>query len=488
MKKLLLSIIIGSIMLMAEDPSASKACSTLNDSINAMAQGIEINHKNIMALVKTIHKSKDSKEVSKAKEDLENMNQGTKTRAANNQYDEMYRELKKSYEASCGAFTKENNKTVTTLINRSIAFNNILAKELADPFSLSKTKKQVTLQDIVNIYSEETNNTAVLLLVHKKGKSYKVSSGIADRESKRRIKTDDLFEIGSASKVFTGIAIFQLMEAGKLTLDTKLKVFYPKGDITKLANYKGQNYWDEVTVGMLLQHTSGFIDYLNVYEDDAKALKILGGKDKHYDLKKLVKLAVDFGDANFKPGTQFKYCNTGFIILGDIISIVSGMDWHDYIQKNIIEKVGMKHTYFGSRISAELRAKMPKGYMQQQETFMPPSLAGSAGEIISTLDDLAALMQAWGSGQLYQNPKTLPFQLKEGFHQEAKNIKNIMYGYALMEMDGYYGHGGQTFGFQSYMTINPKSGDIFIVGVNDSTVASMDLFMQLAGITYKQVE
>ena len=353
--------------------------------------------------------------------------------------------------------------------------------------SSKKVEIKDVLDDVVSSYSKETNNTAILLLIHKDGKSYKAAAGLADRKNKHSIKVDDLFEIGSATKVFTGISIFQLIESGKLSLDTKLKTFYPQGKITQLANYKGKNYWNDVTVGMLLQHTSGFIDYFNVYGDDKKALKILGGQDKHFTFSQLINISTSFGDANFEPGEQFKYCNTGYIILGDIISKVSGMDWHDYMQKNILDKAGMKHTYFGSRISQKLRDTMPKGYMGFKEVFMAPSLAGSAGEIISTLDDLALLMQTWVKGKLYNDSKTLTLQMKQGFHQEDKKIKNFLYGYAIMKQEGFYGHGGQTLGFQSYMTVNPKTGTVYIVGTNDSTVGSMDLFMQLAGIEFKYI-
>ena len=359
----------------------------------------------------------------------------------------------------------------------------LMAKETVNP---KETKIETALQEVVAFYSKETNNTAILLLVSKEGKNYKASAGLADRESGRNIKAVDLFEIGSATKVFTGISIFQLIESGKLSLDTKLNTFYPQGKITQLANYKGKNYWEDVTVGMLLQHTSGFIDYFNVYGDDSKALKILGGKDKHYTFSQLIDISVSFGDANFKPGEQFKYCNTGYLILGDIITKVSGMDWHDYMQQHILDKVGMKDTYFGSRISPALRAAMPKGYMGFKEVFMAPSLADSAGEIISTLDDLSLLMQAWAKGKLYREEKTLTLQMEKGFHLEDKKIKNLFYGYAMMKLEDFYGHGGQTLGFQSYMTINPQTGVVYIVGTNDSTVASMNLFMQLAQIEFKK--
>lgn len=337
-------------------------------------------------------------------------------------------------------------------------------------------------------YSHANRNTGIWLLVERNGQRCKAAAGLSDREHNQTVRPDQLFQIGSASKVLTGIAIFQLIEQNKLSLGTKLSTFYPSGEITKLANYKKKNYWNEVTVGMLLQHTSGFIDYLNVYGDDAKAIKLLSKKGKHYTFKEVIHMAVGFGDAHFKPGEKYRYCNTGYIILGDIITRVSGMDWHDYVRKNIMDQAGMHHTYFGSRIPETVRAAMPKGYYNGKASFMPPSLAGSAGEIISNLDDLANFIHAWGSGKLYQKPETLALQMKEGFHQQYDFIGNYFYGYGISKIDGFYGHGGQTFGFESYMAIRPKTGEIYIVGTNDAEVLSMDLFMQLAGIQYDRLK
>ncbi len=345
--------------------------------------------------------------------------------------------------------------------------------------------QQGDIQKIVESYSNEMNNTGILFLVSKEGETYKASAGWADRKSKEEIHTDDLFEIGSASKMFTAIAIFQLIEKGKLSLDTSLGKLYPKGKIRELANFKGRNYWDDVTVGMLLNHTSGFIDYLNVYGDDVKAIKIYSDKSKVYDFDVIIDLALQFGDANFKPGTAFKYCNTGYIILGDIISRVSGMDWHDYIEKHIFDKAGVKHTYFGTRLPKDIRKKMPKGYLMGEPVSMPMALAGSAGEIVSNLDDLARLIDTWGEGGYYQKQKTLQIQMTQGYHRMDAKVSNMYYGYGLMEIDGYYGHGGQTFGFESYVTTNPDNNNTYIVGTNDAMVRSMNLFMNIAGIELK---
>ena len=142
----------------------------------------------------------------------------------------------------------------------------------------------------------------------------------------------------------------------------------------------------------------------------------------------------------------------------------------------------MKHTYFASKIPDKLRKNMPQGYSFGKPTFMPPSLAGSAGEIVSSLEDLSTFITGWSEGKLYKHADTLKIQQNRGFHLMDKNIKNIKYGYALMKIDNFYGHGGQTFGFESFVAINPKTGDVYIVGTNDAQVRSMELFLKVAGI------
>ena len=344
---------------------------------------------------------------------------------------------------------------------------------------------QDRLARIVDRHSTYHFHMGVLLHADINGSLYRIQDGYADREKETPIQINDLFQIGSSTKVFVGVAIFQLIEAGKLSLDTKISEFYPKNKtIRKLGNYKGSNHFDDVTVAMLLNHTSGFIDYLNVYADDKKAMKIYGKKTS-YSFDELIKLSVDFGDANFRPGTRFKYCNTGYTILGDIITKVSGMHWRDYIQTHIFDELGLKHTWFGSRIPKTLRGYMPKGYYATQPSFMPPTLAGSAGEIVSTVDDIATFIKAWGEGKLYKKPETLQIQLTKGFHRMSLGIANLTYGYGIMRLENYYGHGGQTFGFQSYMMTDPNTHDTVTIGVNDAMGNAMELFMDITNLHFK---
>ena len=366
-----------------------------------------------------------------------------------------------------------------------MGFKSVISSFLV--FFYISVSAQISQQDIKNTldgYSKQTDNTALLIYKSENDVVFKYATGLADKENKTTAKTDDLFEIGSASKMFTAISILQLIEKGKLSLETPISEFYKKGNILKLGIKDGKNHFNEVTVGMLLNHTSGFIDYLNVYEDDEKAMEILAVKGKIYSFDELINLAVQHGDSNFTPGEKFKYCNTGYIILGDIISKVSKEDWKDYIQKNIFDKADMKNTFFGSRISKANEKRKMRGYFNHKPTFMPPTLAGSAGEVVSNLDDLAKFLKAWQGGKLLSQ-KTTELQRTEGFHQMYDSFDALTYGYGIMNLNNFYGHGGQTFGFQTYVTYNPKSNKLYVVASNDASVGAMILFITLEGISLK---
>ncbi len=338
------------------------------------------------------------------------------------------------------------------------------------------------LTKTIDDFSVQNNNCGISVLISEEEHNIFHAVGLANKEKNKKIKTKDLFEIGSASKMFTAIAILQLIEQGKFSLNTTLDTFYPESDIKKLANFKDENYWNQVTIEMLLNHTSGFVDYLNVYGDDEKALKIFSVKGKEYSFKEITDLAINHGDANFKPGKQFKYCNTGYIILGDIIRIKSGLNWRDYIQKNILDVVKMKNTFFGSRISQKDEKRKMRGYFKGKESFMPPTLAGSAGELVSNTKDLEKFLLAWQQGKLFNKPETLQIQRTKGFHQMYEQSTVLTYGYGVMLIDGFYGHGGQTFGFQSYITYNPTKKKIYVIGINDAKVEAMNLFLEIENI------
>ncbi|MCK3682854.1 serine hydrolase domain-containing protein [Maribellus sp. YY47] len=334
------------------------------------------------------------------------------------------------------------------------------------------------LKEKIVTYSSTNNNAGILVLTGKNDSISTYAVGYADAGEKTPVTNDHLFEIGSASKIFTAIAIFQLIEENKLSLHTTLNTLYPGGEIKALANYEGQNYWDQVTVEMLLNHTSGFIDYLNAYGSDEEALKAFS-REKEYTFDELICLSASHGDANFVPGSRFKYSNTNYIILGDIISKVSEMHWKTYIQRNILEKAGLKNTFFGSEISPENHQRLMTGYYGNKITQIPYSLAGSAGEIISNLYDLHKFLLFWSEGKFYKNPNTFQQQLSTGVHNMSPKSNLVKYALGTMMVGEMVGHGGQTFGFQSYLAINPRTHDVCVIGINNAAVSSISLLVNL---------
>jgi CubicO group peptidase (beta-lactamase class C family) len=192
---------------------------------------------------------------------------------------------------------------------------------------------------------------------------------------------DTKFNLGSMNKMFTALAIGQLVEQGKLRFDTKL------GDI--LPDYPDRDAAAKVTVGQLLSHTSGIGDFFSE-EFDRHAHLI-------YTLSDFLPFITDKPLA-FEPGAQFSYSNGGFIVLGLIIEKVSGQNYFDYIREHIYKPAGMVNSdHYDLEIPVE---NLAIGYTRmsqrgkddgpRRENYYrhPPRGGGSAGGGYSTVIDL----------------------------------------------------------------------------------------------------
>lgn len=331
---------------------------------------------------------------------------------------------------------------------------------------------------LIKEYSEQNNDVGVLVLQGKDSLYEKAAYGFKNKASIAMIN-NAYFEIGSASKIFTAIAILQLMEQGKLEMDTKVSKFYNTENIRKLSDFEGKNYWDEITIKMLLNHTSGFNDYLNAYGSDEKALEIFSDPNKTYSLEDIVNLTLVAGKALYKPNGEFHYSNTNYILLSGIIEKISGMPWRDYIKKNMFEKANLRNTFFGSQMNAEQKSKLLQGHYKNQPTQIPYTLAAGAGEIVSNLEDMAKFVKFWKNGQFFKNSKTLTYQVEEGANIMYKSLPDLKYTLGTMIYKDTFGHSGQTFGFQTYVSYNQKTEEILIISINDASVSSFKLFNKL---------
>ncbi|WP_409296679.1 serine hydrolase domain-containing protein [Peribacillus sp. SCS-26] len=215
-----------------------------------------------------------------------------------------------------------------------------------------------------------------------------LSYGFANRSEKIKNQGDTRYGIASGSKLFTAIAICQLVEKGKISFNTLLKdcldIHFPFFD-------KG------ITIHQLLSHTSGIPDYFD--EEIMEDFEELWVKNPMYQIRKLKDFLPLFQDGTMKfpSGTRFHYNNAGYILLGLIIEQASGQHFSEYVTEHIFYKLSMESGYFEMDALPERTAL---GYIDQADgkwktnVFSLPAKGGSDGGAYATVHDIARLWEA----------------------------------------------------------------------------------------------
>ncbi|MCR9182502.1 MAG: serine hydrolase [Flavobacteriaceae bacterium] len=281
---------------------------------------------------------------------------------------------------------------------------------------------------------------------------YRKAFGMANLELNVSMKPENVLELASITKQFTGVAILMLMEQGKLSLKDPLSKYiadYPKGD--------------QVTIHHLLNHTSGIKSYT-----DGPGLMQLARTDMTP-----IEIINSFKDSpvDFEPGEQYAYNNSAYILLGYIIEQVSGMSYEDFIQKNIFDKLGMKNSYYGSRskiIPNRASGYQPSGESYQNAEYLSMTIPYAAGSLMSTVDDMFLWHKAIHHNKLIsEKSKQLAFT-----NYTLNNGKHINYGYGwgTNELAGVatIEHTGGIFGFTTSGIYVPEKNIYAIVLTNDN--------------------
>lgn len=170
------------------------------------------------------------------------------------------------------------------------------------------------------------------------------SYGLKDRENQIALKNDDLFRIASISKSFSVVAIMQLIEAGKVSLDT---------DVSTLLRFQVRNpAFPEIpiTLRMLMSHTSSINDSQQYGNLDI----INPEKNENYHKSY----------SNYAPGEGFRYCNLNFNMLGAIIEGLSGQRFDNYIKENILDPLGL---YGGFNVDSLNKDRFARLYFYQAD-------------------------------------------------------------------------------------------------------------------------
>ncbi len=279
--------------------------------------------------------------------------------------------------------------------------------EAIDQFILSK----MSSRDIPGLQLAIVQNGEIV-----KATSY----GIANIEDSVAVDNNTVFAINSMTKAFTGIAIMQLVEEGKIDLTARVSSFLP--DLPK--------DWRSITISQLLSHTSGLPSILI---DKTTKMISPAGSEASWNL--VQNLAMEF-----PSGHQFRYNQVNYILLGKIIEANSGIPFTDYINNNQLKNINMKRTAeSGFGHYQDIISHSARGYsvidtdkmIHANEEF-PPFMRTAAG-MSSTATEMAQWLIGLQSGKLLKQKESLktlwnPAVLHNG---ETAGFGRLINGYAM---------------------------------------------------------
>lgn len=191
--------------------------------------------------------------------------------------------------------------------------------------------KGESVDDLIIQYMQDNNVPGLALaIVQAPYITRVVGYGLADAEKKLLVSSNTVFNVGQLSNAFTAVAILQLKEEGKLKLEDTITTYFP--DFPQA--------WSAITIRHLITHTSG----LPNYSDDPFDYS------KDYSLTDFIKLLGN-KPLIFPPGSKMNLSATDYYLLGKIVEKASGISYQDYVTKNQIERMGLKHTFFVSNVA-----------------------------------------------------------------------------------------------------------------------------------------
>lgn len=312
---------------------------------------------------------------------------------------------------------------------------------------------------------EKDEFSGVILVARKDKPFYLKAFGLANRDNYTANTFETQFNLASLSKMFTAVAICQLVQDGKLSFSDTLCHILP--------DYPNKEIASKITVHQLLIHTSGLGD---IFTDE-----YFNNKDSYNNINDWYKTFVHY-PLECEPGIQFRYSNAGYIVLGAIIERVSGLDYETYIKENITKPVGMTNTGFLPVYDDLADKALPYTYYatpgrrsESPTVYQDLTKGSSAGGVYSTANDILKFAEAFRNYSLLNKDMTelmINSKVKCG-----EGIPDYAYGCHVNKADGIrtIGHGGTTPGISTILEIYWEHDSNVIVLANCDPTAADDM-------------
>lgn len=282
--------------------------------------------------------------------------------------------------------------------------------------------------------------------------------GYSDLEYKNPVRRDTVFEVGAITKEFTATGILKLAEARRLSLDDKIASYLSDAPVA----------WSDITVRQLLNHTSG----IKSFTDMTNHFRLVD----HLTQRQFIS-EVGMYPLEFAPGTQYKYGNTGFVLLGYIIENVTRTNYWDWMAREVFLPLGMTAT--GDRNPSRLIPQRAHGYEKNNagglnNRDIDLTDLFSTGAMATSLDDLVRWDDALRKDKILSDDSRrlmwTPTKLADG------TVKHYGLGWGVAtEGRRNVGHSGYTSGYSSTFQVYPadKLTIIVLCNLGEESVATI---------------
>ena len=340
---------------------------------------------------------------------------------------------------------------------------------------------EVVIVDKLRGFAEERSSNGMfsgaVLLARNGVPIFEYASGLANKETSVSNKIDTKFNLGSANKMFTGVAVAQLVESGLLAFDTKV------GDV--LDEYPNEIVREQVTIHNLLTHTAG----LGSFIDTQFRAELLAVRKSLTTIESVVNLFMN-RPLPYQIG-ESHYSSDGYELLGLIVEKISGQSYYDYVRQHIFDIAGMPNTDSYEIDPDSPRTDIAIGYTKRdaltdaQIEGEPVNnlgvnlLKGTAGGLgYSTAPDLLKFCQSLLTNKLLGLEMTkmvLTPQVNEG--SKGNQTKYSGYGFQIFDIGGVVrvGHPGRFAGVNTRIDMYPDLGYQVIVLANMDPPSAFDI-------------
>ena len=335
---------------------------------------------------------------------------------------------------------------------------------------LSEVKSQ-KIDSIFNSWTESNHPGGAIGIMQNGEVIYSKAFGLASLEYQVPNTMETIFNVGSVSKQFTAMGIVLLQEKGLLSIDDDIRKHLP--DMPDFGH--------TITIRHMLHHTSGMRSLHAM-------LGLAGWRDDDSRTNEdLYRFMLNQKELNFIPGDEYLYCNTGYMLMVNIIENVTKEKFPQWMKTNVFEPLGMSNTYVEDRYDRIVPNNATSYYGAKGDFFRAVEYWGyvGSGNVHSTTNDLLNWLQNFSTPSTNWSSAFEMLKTTDELNDGSEN--NYAFGVSLDEFKGYIRvqHGGAIGGFRAYASTYPEEQLSIAVLTNFSSSNPGSIERNIAGILLK---